>query len=520
MTLVCRRLQSFTEPALFREYTNASRCSRPFLPFLERIILRPDLRSHTRKLHLRPWTTLGTIRDEDFEPIVKAHRHTRERPEPGSMRATGPNAVEYLMLAQSAKAAKLIDEILPFDRHTFHVKGPDTTRSNTTHYAEYGMTRAFDRMFCEMLREGIEDPLVVLLIALLPNVTDIVLGGVPSNTLSLCWQPNHGFSALRKMTACAIDGEQPWPIEFFRPLLVQSKLESLKVSHATSWSRADGERDPSGNTILSLGLLPKTFALQHVELESCALHVLDLRALLDACCRLRSFLYTTADRGVGSSRLSPGRLAGLLEAHRNTLEYLVFDLDIHPSESTSGNQLDLIQSLSHMTALRVLVTPPEMWYGVEAEQDAAIHHDDVSEAQCLSSRMPPNLEMLIFGLSKGERTTSLRQLSGLLRTRAAILPRLATLCIGGVEQEYVKQVRQLALDLTPVSPARSSMLRVEVRPEHVGTVFDSMKHVNSLNDTIWTNGKYATIPSQHSPFLRTYERIRNEHNLPAAVQSL
>ncbi|RAR02104.1 ring finger domain protein [Stemphylium lycopersici] len=449
-----------------------------------------------------------------------SHGRPSERPQPCSVRDKVPSAVDYLMLAQSAKAAKLIDDVLPFDQCTFYVKEMNTTRSNTTSYAKYGMTRAFDRMFCEMLREGIEDPLVVLLVALLPNVTEMVLDGVPGDTLSLRWQPNHGFSALRKLTACAIDGERPWPIEFFRTLLVQSKLESLKVSHATSWSRAGGERDPSGNTILSLSLPPKAFALQHIELESCTLHVLDLRALLDACCRLRSFLYTTADLGVGSSRFSPGRLVGLLEAHKNTLEYLVFDLDIHRAESTSSNQIDLIQSLSHMTALKVLVTPPEMWYGVGAEEDATIHHDDVSEAQCLSSRMPPNLEMLVFGLSKRERTTSLRQLSSLLRTRSAILPRLATLCIGGVAQEYVNQVKQLALDLTPVSPARSSVLRVEVRPEYVGSVFDSMQHVHSPDDTRWTNGKYATIPAHHSLFLRTYERIRNEHGLPAAALSL
>src|SRR2546429_5690068 len=63
---------------------------------------------------------------------------------------------------------------------------------------------SFDNKFCQLLRAGLEDPQVLLMIALLPNVREIVLRGAPFERTSLiCNAPLHQFHALRKFTASA-----------------------------------------------------------------------------------------------------------------------------------------------------------------------------------------------------------------------------------------------------------------------------------------------------------------------------
>jgi hypothetical protein len=84
-----------------------------------------------------------------------------------------------------------------------------------------------------MLHAGVEDPLIVLLIALLPNVREIFLSGVPGDINALVWRPQHGFAALRRVTACATDGELQWPLAFFLPSLDKGKLVTLRVSHVS-----------------------------------------------------------------------------------------------------------------------------------------------------------------------------------------------------------------------------------------------------------------------------------------------
>lgn len=61
----------------------------------------------------------------------------------------------------------------------------------------------YDRKFCQLLRAGIEDPLVVLLLALVPNIKTIILHGVPVDANILEWRASHEFSGLKQFTACA-----------------------------------------------------------------------------------------------------------------------------------------------------------------------------------------------------------------------------------------------------------------------------------------------------------------------------
>ncbi|RYN87996.1 hypothetical protein AA0121_g13688, partial [Alternaria tenuissima] len=106
-----------------------------------------------------------------------------------------------------------------------------------------------------------------------------------------------------------------------------------------------------------------------------------------------------------------------------------------------------------MTALKVLVTTPEMWRSGTVEDATTNNHKDGSGEQRLSVRIPPNVETLVFGMSEAEKTTSPSQLSDLVRRRTAMLPNLTNLSVGGIDSAYVQEIKQLYLDLDSFASA-------------------------------------------------------------------
>ncbi|KAI1665818.1 hypothetical protein L13192_09502 [Pyrenophora tritici-repentis] len=383
-------------------------------------------------------------------------------------------------------------------------------RNEVTLPTNQGDTQAFDREFCWKPYAGSEDPPVVLLAALLPNVRDIVLDGVPGDVHALSWRPKHGFPALRTLTACATDGELAWPLTFFHPLLAAGRLTVFQASHSISGRlQRDGrhslEREP-----LPLALLPRTLALEQIELENCCLRASDLRSLLQGCHSLKSFLYTSGRCEVGPWSPSPAKFVELLRPHETTLHALILDLDVHHYEDKIDDQPSLIQSLEHMMALRVLVTAPEMWHYVAVDHDVVTSDTVELEEWRLSARVPPNVEILVFGLSEAEKTTSLSQLSDLLRMRALMLRNLTKLCIGSIEQVYAKAVQRLFLDLEPFMGTGPQKLHAEVGPTYVRSVFDTEPFPKDPIEVRWAGQMYMAVPSETSPFARAYERIRRE----------
>jgi hypothetical protein len=524
VSLTIRHLHSVTESELFREYSNTSHHSRSFLPFLRRIIHRSDLCRHVRKLSLRHWTTFQAFSTKGCEFYSNIHNDSQQRFHFDSLSDNELIQADYLLLTQAARAAKVITEIVSYEQCGCNIMTTESWKLIKTGSPGDASTRAlapqlrrsdtsYDRMFCQMLRAGIEDPLVVLLIALLPNVREIFLSGVPGDINALVWRPQHGFAALRRVTACATDGELQWPFAFFLPLLDRGKLVTLKVSHASSWCLEYGERrEPLVANTLPLTLLPGSLNLKRIELENCCLQTSDLQTFLTACTSVRHFLYTSGNREVGPWSPSPGRIIKLLEPFRDTLEWLILDLNVHHFEGRNENQFNLIQSLAHMTALKVLVTTPEMWHGVQVPDRSLVEYENGSEEQRLAFRVPPNVETLVFGLSEAERVISPSQLTDLVIMRTLSLPSLATLYVGGVEREYLAELEQLLLSLKPSLRNVFPTLQVRVGPEYVRSVFDSMPYSQSTPGIKWVNGKYVTVPSKSSMFLRAYERIRNEQH--------
>lgn len=507
LSLTCKHLRHASEPELFREYTNISRRGHSFLPFLRRIILQPDLSKHVRKLHLRAWTTLVAVTDNGptSESIVRQYSKQRDI---RGVRGTQMTEADRVLLIQAARNAGVIEELASLDGSSCNPGGVHKATCAIPLSPIPRATSTSDRTFCERLRAGCEDPLVSLLIALLPNVRDIVLDGVPSDIHALIWQPKHGFSALRTLTACAAEGALQWPLDFFQPLLVWGKLRILKASHATSGRLQLTRRESMTPELPPLVLLPEKLALERVELENCCLRASDLQPLLRSCSGLRNFLYTSRRREAAPFSPSPAEFVELLKPLQNTLEGLILDVEVHRNEGKTDDKLALIHSLAHMTALKVLVTTPEMWRSGTVEDATTNNHKDGSGEQRLSVRIPPNVETLVFGMSEAEKTTSPSQLSDVVRTRTAMLPNLTNLSVGGIDSAYVQAIKQLYLDLDSFASAGPRKLHAEIGPIYVRSVFDATQLSHTGNEVRWTERMYTTSPTEDSLFARAYERIR------------
>ncbi|KAF7567812.1 hypothetical protein PtrM4_124250 [Pyrenophora tritici-repentis] len=157
-----------------------------------------------------------------------------------------------------------------------------------------------------------------------------------------------------------------------------------------------------------------------------------------------------------------------------------------------------------MTALRVLVTAPEMWHYVAVDHDVVTSDTVELEEWRLSARVPPNVEILVFGLSEAEKTTSLSQLSDLLRMRALMLRNLTKLCISSIEQVYAKAVQRLFLDLEPFMGTGPQKLHAEVGPTYVRSVFDTEPFPKDPIEVRWAGKMYMAVPSETSQFARAY----------------
>jgi hypothetical protein len=81
------------------------------------------------------------------------------------------------------------------------------------------------------------------------------------------------------------------------------------------------------------------------------------------------------------------------------------------------------------------------------------------------------------------------------------LPRLATLCVGGGEQEYLAELEHLLFSLKPSLGNVFPTLQVRVSPEYVCSVFDRMPYSQITPDTKWVDGSYVTVSRKISMFL-------------------
>ncbi|KAF2645921.1 hypothetical protein P280DRAFT_545814 [Massarina eburnea CBS 473.64] len=454
ISLTCKHLRHATEPELYREYNNQHLRARSFALFLGRILNRPELATYVRRLELRQWETLSNCFDgEDF-----SERELSES--------------DYTRFAQAAKTAGVISEVFPYEAESQVIK-IFNNRLNLNRSLEESMSPwyskvfdaqlpikevSYDRQFCQLLRSGLEDPFAVLLLAMLPNVNEIHLAWSLDGRLGLKWRaPRHEFRNLRMITVNA-DG-LIWPISNFNDQLSFQGLRNFEVIGGSSWRENDDFMSDIPDAWISapLSLQPRTVHLRHLVLQSCAMSSQEFQKLMDACCQLKTLVYTcynlkNFDGGETPLKLSAGELIECLQPHQTTLEELYADIPPRSAENPPGSR---IKSLSHFTALRVIDTLPYMWSKLlvekppddddsDAEDQEPLDEDalEFSEDDFLTRRLPSSVQTLIFRESILEKTEmSLKHLDRLVEEHADRLPNLRRMFIG------VFNLNQYALDL-------------------------------------------------------------------------
>lgn len=507
ISLVCKQLNVMAEPELYREYNNPRLYNRSLWPFIRRLIRRPELAKHVRSVDLFEWEYVDTLEPLEFNGRIDDDRE--------DFRKLETQQDDYALATQAAKLVGVIETIDTYaptsrllDRYDARVIAENTVNGEAPWY-DYMIddhltweVTPYDRKFCQLLHAGVEDAQVVLLLALLPNVQDILMRGGPHMLMALPWRASHNFQALRTLTVCGTM-DLVWPLGNLVDLLRGTpRLTSLQVQSASSWYRGIGEPEPDPANVVPLTLQPGSLScLGRLVLKYCMLRTVDLSNLIQACSGLKSLFYYKGEYEGGPHNLSPAKVIELLAPLKNSLEELSLDLDVEWHENIDSQVTSRISSLSHMTALKILDTTPEMWSCLDTEEMIDLGHDVDADAEELPSdanrlcyRLPRSLESLFFHASEEELEPAMSQMRDLMRMRPHTLPNLKEVIVCSNDRWYETQFDEV------LEEVEQSHIDAGLEPLigdggcdscQVDTVFDLMQSSSALPDTKWFINKYS-----------------------------
>jgi len=282
VSLTHSRLRNVTEPELFREYSNTHMYGRSFKAFIFRLIERPDLAKHVRRADLRAYKHLSYFHPEHE---VRRDCFTDQCTE-----------LQYMTLTQAAIASGVIETAAPFEPEssllqTMWIQQQMFDEDDREGWQDYFYDQdvhienvPYEAKFCKLLRTGIDEPLVILLLALLPNLRYLDLYGTPHVAHSLEWRNAHAFRSLERLTACATDHELEWPIAFFNHVLRAGNVQTLEVYRATGgWKEDSVGMDMMVDAPMipvPICLLPESTRITRLTLQYCTLSRADMQILL------------------------------------------------------------------------------------------------------------------------------------------------------------------------------------------------------------------------------------------------
>jgi hypothetical protein len=235
----------------------------------------------------------------------------------------------------------------------------------------------YDQKFCQLLCASLEDPLVALLLALLPNVKELWLLEAPmvAKATLLPWQlPQHKLENLKRFAVCSQD-RRAWSIAFFNDILKNNSLEVLEASCGGLLFRDNNQERPHPLHTLPLSLQAKSIQLTTLHLPNCAMRRSEMQKLLLAAPHLKRFYYHHNSKYIGPKGCSASELITLLEPFATTLEDLYLDIvhfnisleeeeedhDFEGDEDDDEDESHLIDSLAYFTALKRLDTDVQVW---------------------------------------------------------------------------------------------------------------------------------------------------------------
>lgn len=133
---------------------------------------------------------------------------------------------------------------------------------------------SYDKRFCYLLRAGVEDALVVLLLALLDNIRDLSVRRISWSLHNLPWKAK--FTVIGRFLAHSYD---PWLLKQFEQIPDLKQLEVLNAAGASSGYQHANDAEEIGQPffpVQRLALSTKLYALH--TLIPCSKFALSLKA--------------------------------------------------------------------------------------------------------------------------------------------------------------------------------------------------------------------------------------------------
>ncbi|KAF2114250.1 hypothetical protein BDV96DRAFT_112721 [Lophiotrema nucula] len=446
ISFTCKRLHDATEPELLRVYL-CPRGGNPIAKFVKRLLEDPNRMRHVQIVHLKDWITLSRL----------SPKEVRDRYEEGyDELVSQPDESDYRLFTEAAKANGVIDTILPYETESSLLARLENERFGEqwrpwTDNIPWQETVFDDQLeyddipcysiFCQQLRAGIDEPLIQILLAMLPNLRELYLHDIPHDEYALPWLHPRHESPLRKLVAQGVGRDHEWPISFVQHG-ISGQLESLELYAATSWGN-----DPRTRTYVRrpLHLPPGRLNIGRIDLEACLLTYWDMETLLDTCSGLKSFRFSLGEVKDGADNFTSTELVTLLSKHKSSLEELHIDLSHHWPR---GWDLNPIASLDDFTSLRTIsMNPRDLdWM---AEDLSWFARDGLPKHKRLHNRLPKSLEHLTFFELKKYYSDDLnyrtrqhpqshldmKQLQALLSRDHGSLPNLASVTLIVPEEE-------------------------------------------------------------------------------------
>ncbi|KAJ4379545.1 hypothetical protein N0V86_004726 [Didymella sp. IMI 355093] len=420
--------------------------------------------------------------------------------------------VPYSKTSQIVEAARpmRLDDLDPEKRWYDLLFGDETSFRSTT----------YDKRFCHILRAGIDNPLVVLIVVMLPNVSDICLDGAPANVTALSWQtPNYRFAKLRRLTAAAIDDTLTWPVGFFNSVLVEAQLKIFEANTCSSWfyQDIDETKEPLHMMEVPITLQPGSLQLGKLELVRACLRPTDMECLVKACPHLKKFTFSSGDPETEPYTISPALLIDILGSVQESLEELCLEIDCAglAEQFDPDVEDDFIHSLVNFKSLKMLSTPAEMWSGHETDLDAWYAEETLEDRERICRRLPSSIEVLHFPPSEGDSELPLIQLRDLCRTHAQTLPCLRRISVGPTnDPTWLECFEKILSEEKESLHTGEKRLEIDMR-EPIKTTFDAFPSSSRLPDLKWFGTKYAIRkPKPKDSMLagRDFRRFRERYS--------
>ncbi|KAF2442550.1 hypothetical protein P171DRAFT_434025 [Karstenula rhodostoma CBS 690.94] len=238
------------------------------------------------------WNPDNDMTDEEYDmwwEITEPEKDVRDY-SIAVQRKREPDEVTYKFYTDAARAAGIISHVLEYHgqnelRQKLRSKQfCKTTFRRESGWDEYLEHLPYDQRFCMGLRAGAEEPIVVLLLALLPNLRELYLQDMVemSGSALTFKSPEHRFKSLRRVAV------REGILAAFNNMLQGANMDNFEAY----WTRSSPEMAMwRRKEFAALALQPGTCNISRLSFVAGFYTYSDIKTIIRACPRLEAFRF-------------------------------------------------------------------------------------------------------------------------------------------------------------------------------------------------------------------------------------